>query len=127
MTESGLSAAQLHTLAKAAGAAPSLHNTQPWRFEAAADGRTLAVYVDPARGLPLTDPDGRALHVSVGAAVFNLRVAARHLGRDPQVRLLPDAGAPLLAAAVDLARQSEGPEEMPAALAEPHSLREPGE
>ncbi|QKW24609.1 nitroreductase family protein [Kitasatospora sp. NA04385] len=76
----GPSAAELRALVAAAGAAPSLHNTQPWRFRPTADGPGVLVYADPARAVPLADPDGRAMLVSVGAALFNLRVAAARLG-----------------------------------------------
>jgi len=93
--------AELHLLASAAGAAPSLHNSQPWRFRPTPDLNGLKVYADPARAVPLTDPDGRAMHISIGAALFNLRVAAAHLGREPAVRLLP-GGEPYLVAILDV-------------------------
>ncbi|MFJ1704995.1 Acg family FMN-binding oxidoreductase [Kitasatospora sp. NPDC088346] len=112
LTERALTTEQLRFLAAAAGAAPSLHNSQPWRFRPAPDLDGLDVSLDPARAVPLTDPDGRALHISVGAALFNLRVAALRLGREPQVRLLPDPAEPSLVAAVRLSR--------PAAAATPH-------
>ncbi|MER5434119.1 hypothetical protein [Streptomyces sp. NPDC002588] len=90
-------------LLAAAVAAPSIHNTQPWRFGLDADSRSVQVRADPGRQLPMTDPDLRALHLSVGAAVFNLRVAAAHLGWDPVVRLLPGTDDPDLLATVQLA------------------------
>jgi hypothetical protein len=55
---------------------------------------------DPGEGL--ADPDGRAQHLSVGAAVFNLRLAAEHLGWRSDVLLLPDPGEPDLLAAIRL-------------------------
>ncbi|RAJ46442.1 hypothetical protein K353_00820 [Kitasatospora sp. SolWspMP-SS2h] len=76
----GPSPAELRELVAAAGAAPSLHNTQPWRFRPTADGPGVLVFADPARAVPLADPDGRAMLLSVGAALFNLRVAAARLG-----------------------------------------------
>ena len=97
MTRPELTPDELRTLAAAGGAAPSLHNSQPWLFRPSADLRSLAVYADPRRAVPVADPDGRALHLSVGAALFNLRVAAVHLGREPVVRLPsvpPSAGRP---------------------------------
>ncbi|MFI6445701.1 Acg family FMN-binding oxidoreductase [Kitasatospora sp. NPDC050543] len=104
MTEQALTLDQLRLLASAASAAPSLHNSQPWRFAPMPDSLGMQVYTDPERAVPLTDPAGRALHISVGAALFNLRVAALRLGRDPEVRLLPDTAEPNLAAAVRLSR-----------------------
>ncbi|MGP3915954.1 Acg family FMN-binding oxidoreductase [Nonomuraea sp. 10N515B] len=86
----------------AAGEAPSVHNTQPWRFEVRGDD-VFELLSDWDRWLPVSDPRGRSLHVSCGAALFNLRIAARAAGRRPDVRLLPDPEkAPDLLATVDL-------------------------
>ena len=83
-------------LLSAAVLAPSLHNTQPWAFTIAE--RQIEVYADASRQLPRTDPSGRSLLLSCGAALFNLRVAAGHLGLHPRVRILPDADDPTLVA-----------------------------
>ncbi|KOU77220.1 aromatic ring-opening dioxygenase LigA [Streptomyces sp. MMG1533] len=96
-------AGAVQSLLAAAVAAPSIHNTQPWRFGLGPDIRSVEVRADPGRRLPMTDPDLRAQHLSVGAAVFNLRVAAAHLGWEPVVRLLPAADDPGLLATVRLA------------------------
>jgi len=98
-----LDATSLEQLVSAAAAAPSIHNTQPWRFRLRPETDTLEVRAVPERSLRATDPTGRALLVSVGAAVFNLKVAARHLGWEPAVRLLPDPGEPRLLATMRLA------------------------
>jgi hypothetical protein len=97
-----LDGATLETLVSAAVAAPSIHNTQPWRFRLDEPTRTVEVRAARERALPLADPLGRALHLSVGAALFNLRVAANHFGWDPVVRLLPRAGDADLLATVQL-------------------------
>ncbi|MEU9968483.1 Acg family FMN-binding oxidoreductase [Streptomyces malaysiensis] len=97
-----IDATALETLMAAAVAAPSIHNTQPWRFGMRAATRSIEVRADDRRALPLADPERRAQHLSVGAAVFNLRVAVAHLGWDPVVRLLPDEDEPDLLAAVRL-------------------------
>ncbi|WP_320780594.1 Acg family FMN-binding oxidoreductase [Streptomyces sp. CRN 30] len=102
-TRTQLDAATVRSLLAAAVAAPSIHNTQPWRFRLAPDGDTLEVRSAPERTLPVTDPTHRAQYLSVGAAVLNLRLAAVHLGRRPEVRLLPDPRDPGLLAAVRLA------------------------
>ena len=78
---------QLRHVVEAAGLAPSVHNTQPWRFVATADG--LDLYADPTRQLLVLDPDGRQLALSCGAALLHARVAARALGLDVDVTLLP--------------------------------------
>lgn len=95
-------AATLESLLAAAVAAPSIHNTQPWRFGLDVHHQVLEVRSAPQRTLPLADPLHRAQYLSVGAAVFNLRLAALHLGRRPEVRLLPDPYEPGLLATVRL-------------------------
>jgi hypothetical protein len=95
-----LTLADERLLLTAATSAPSLHNSQPWSFEI--DHGEIAVYADPSRHLTRSDPAGRSLLISCGAAVFNLRVAAEHLGFHPRVRLLPDAADPALVARVSL-------------------------
>jgi hypothetical protein len=90
-------------LVAAATMAPSMHNTQPWRFRVDTASQTIGLYADPARMLRFGDPDGRALHIACGAALLNLRLAATVAGREPVVRLLPDPGQPLLLATVRLA------------------------
>ncbi|WP_236652003.1 Acg family FMN-binding oxidoreductase [Streptacidiphilus neutrinimicus] len=117
-------------LAAAGGAAPSLHNSQPWRFRATEDRRGLLVDRDPSRAVPVTDPTGRALHVSIGAALLNLRVAAASLGLETRLRLLPDPAQPDLVAALAFDRPPPGagphPDaELYPAIAERHSSRQP--
>ena len=82
----------------AAIAAPSVHNTQPWLFRL--HDRAVDVLVDTRRRLTVLDPQGREMFVSVGAALFNLRVALRSRGRQAQVQLMPDPTEPDLAARV---------------------------
>ncbi|MGW2650734.1 hypothetical protein ACWC2T_39080 [Streptomyces sp. NPDC001393] len=93
-----LDAATLEACISAAGAAPSLYNTQPWRFRLDPDNVALELRAAPERGLRHADPVGRALHLSANAAVFNLRVAAAHFGWAPVVRPLPDPEDPGLPA-----------------------------
>ncbi|MFI9366882.1 Acg family FMN-binding oxidoreductase [Kitasatospora sp. NPDC053057] len=128
MTEPALTLDDLRLLTATAGAAPSLHNSQPWRFRPAPGLRAIRVYGDEQRAVPVTDPFGRALHISVGAAVFNLRVAAGRLGRDAQVRLLPDSADPHLLAEIDLSqpapRHPFGHRLYPA-IQQRHSSRQP--
>lgn len=87
----------------AATLAPSMHNTQPWRFRFEPGSQTISLYADPARMLRVADPEGRALHIACGAALFNLRLAAVAAARQAVVRLIPDPGQPLLLATVRLA------------------------
>jgi len=78
--------------------APSIHNTQPWRFHY--DSGTFELWADTRRGLGASDPDGRELVISCGAALYNLRLAVRKLGYAAAVTLLPVAGEPRLLARV---------------------------
>jgi nitroreductase len=79
--------AQIAKIIEAAGAAPSLHNTQPWRFSIT--GATLELSAMPDRALPVSDPGARALYISCGAALLNARMAVRTMSADPVVRRLP--------------------------------------
>ncbi|MEU7058009.1 nitroreductase family protein [Streptomyces sp. NPDC046197] len=98
-----LDAPTLESLIAAAVAAPSVHNTQPWRFRLDPDTGTVVIRAGPERTLRLLDPGCRAIHVSVGCAVFNLRVAAAHFGWEPVTRLLPCPDRPDVLATVRLA------------------------
>jgi hypothetical protein len=68
---------QLWFLLHYAVLAPSTHNTQPWRF-AVLESEGIALYADYSRRMPVIDPGNRELVISLGAALFNLRVAAAH-------------------------------------------------
>jgi len=78
--------------------APSVQNTQPWRF--GHGDRDIDVYADAGRRLQVADPDGREMMISCGAAVFTLRVALRYRGWLPRIRLFPDPAQPALVARV---------------------------
>jgi hypothetical protein len=88
------------TLVRAAILAPSMHNTQPWRFRFRR--RSVEVHRDPRRELGAEDPDGRMTLIGVGAAVLNLRVAAASLGAHTMTLLMPDRQRPTLAAQVSV-------------------------
>lgn len=82
-----LPANDVDVLLAAAVAAPSMHNTQPWRFEV--EGHVVDVYLDGSRTLPAEDPTGRAMRIAAGAATFNLRCAAETLGYGTWFGLAP--------------------------------------
>jgi hypothetical protein len=84
-----------------AARAPSIHNTQPWRFRA--DEHSIELYADPGRKLRV-DPLGRELLISCGGALFGLRLAIRSLGYQPAVELLPDPARLRLLARVSLGK-----------------------
>jgi hypothetical protein len=87
---------------RAAITAPSLHNTQPWYLASRDDG--ISLYADYSRRLARTDPSGRELVISCGAALFNLYLAMRHLGFAADVAMLPDPHRPDLLARVHWGR-----------------------
>ena len=88
----------LTAAAVAAGSAPSVLNTQPWRWRAG-PGR-MDLFVERARQLPVTDPHGRMLIISCGAALHHARIALAAAGWSAHVARLPDAGQPDLLASV---------------------------
>ncbi|MFD0345265.1 hypothetical protein ACFQ0M_02625 [Kitasatospora aburaviensis] len=129
MSTIALDAAALEKLVSAAVAAPSIHNSQPWHFRLRPETSTLEVRAARERAVPAADPQGRAMHVSVGAAVLNLCVAARFLGWAPQVRLLPDPAEPDLFAAVQLdvsaPARAPGTDDLYEAIWHRHTIRTP--
>lgn len=84
--------------------APSVHNTQPWLFRW--DGEAFELHADTGRGLMASDPDGRELVISCGAALYNLRLALRKLGYDARVTVLPHPDNPRLLARVAAAEST---------------------
>ena len=70
-----------------AARAPSVHNSQPWQFQVTA--QAVELWSDPRRKLR-TDPIGREMLISCGAALYGLRLAVRSLGYQPVVKLLPE-------------------------------------
>ena len=78
--------------------APSVHNTQPWRFTV--DHEQIGLHADPERRLAVADPDGREMMISCGAALFNVRLSLRSLGYVVHTELLPEPDQPTLVARV---------------------------
>jgi hypothetical protein len=94
-----LPADQVDYLIATAARAPSVHNTQPWRFKATQDA--IELYADQRRKLHV-DPVGREMLISCGAALFGLRLAVRSLGYRPVIELFPDPAQLRLLARVTL-------------------------
>ena len=87
----GLAEDDVRGVLEAASLAPSIHNSQPWRFTLRAD--RIELRFDPNRRLPATDPESRELRLSCGAALLNVRLALQGLGIRPLVTLLPGRDA----------------------------------
>jgi hypothetical protein len=112
----------LQHIVEQAARAPSVHNTQPWRFVARGD--VLEVWTDPDRALPVLDPAGRARHLSCGAALLHARVAAAAAGFATEVSLLPDPARPDHLADLDLrAGDATADGELAGAIAARHTTR----
>jgi hypothetical protein len=80
--------------------APSVHNTQPWRF--VLTDQALEIHADFDRQLRVLDPRARQLTVSCGCALLNARVAIEALGFDASVDRFPDPDNMALLARVTL-------------------------
>ena len=68
--------------------APSLHNSQPWHWDA--EGARLHLYVDHSRILSSTDKREREAHISCGAVLDHLGVAMAAAGWTANVNRFPN-------------------------------------
>ncbi|WP_280317183.1 Acg family FMN-binding oxidoreductase [Nocardia wallacei] len=71
-----------------AGRAPSLHNSQPWRW--IFDGVALHLLAVPGRMLPATDSSGRQMIISCGIALGHLNAAMAAAGLRPSIARFPN-------------------------------------
>jgi nitroreductase len=94
----GLAPHDVAAVLETAGRAPSVHNTQPWAFRVAAD--VIELHADPARRLPVADPEDRELRLACGAALFTLRLALQGHNVRPDVVRFPHRDRPGLVAQV---------------------------
>lgn len=69
--------------------APSPHNRQPWQAELIGDD-TLALWRDPGRALPTTDPQARQLTIGMGCFIELMRMAAAEAGYGIDLALYPE-------------------------------------
>ncbi|MFG1930662.1 Acg family FMN-binding oxidoreductase [Mycobacterium sp. NPDC048908] len=82
--------------------APSVHNTQPWRWRVGE--HSLHLYSNPDLHLPHTDPDTRDMMISCGAALNHCVVAFAALGWQSKVHRFPNPSEPDHLAAIELHR-----------------------
>jgi nitroreductase len=97
MTET---ATVLHHAAQTAIAAPSIFNTQPWRWQV--DHSSLRLWAGRERQLIVADPEGRMLTVSCGVALHHARLALATAGYEAVVERLADPNDPDLLAEIHL-------------------------
>ncbi|OBI03905.1 NAD(P)H nitroreductase [Mycolicibacter heraklionensis] len=95
-----------------AARAPSVHNSQPWRWRVYPDlpAPRLDLYVEPDLQLRNIDPDGRGMILSCGAALHHCVVALAALGQQVKVHRLPDPARPNLLASIELGVQGPQPD-----------------
>jgi len=79
--------------------APSLHNSQPWRW--VLDGDRLQLFVDADRVVRRTDRSGREALISAGVVLDHLRVALAAAGWKANVNRFPNPNNLLQLASID--------------------------
>ncbi|UXA10423.1 NAD(P)H nitroreductase [Mycobacterium sp. SMC-8] len=92
-----MTATRVHTAAivdalQLACRAPSLHNSQPWRW--VAGDHAVDLFADPARLIRAADATGREALISCGAALDHFRVAMAAAGWATSVQRFPDPADP---------------------------------
>ena len=101
--------------------APSVHNTQPWRFVITPDG--LDISLDRRRQLAVLDPSGRQMVLSAACALFNARVSLAASGRGVTVERSPDESRPELLARLRVTDAGSADDDL-AALGSAAALRQ---
>ena len=97
--------------------APSIHNSQPWKWRIGDE--SVHLYADPSRQLPHTDPTRRDLIVSCGVALQHFTVALAALGWQTHVHRLPNPADPDHLASVEICGESGSEQDIALAAAIP--------
>jgi hypothetical protein len=87
-----LSTEALQRAVRLACRAPSVHNSQPWRW--VADGKVVRLFLDRRRMVPGTDNSGRQALISCGAALDHFRVATLAAGWRAEIERFPSPQDP---------------------------------
>jgi nitroreductase len=103
----------LRTVLTLATRAPSIHNTQPWRWRVGT--ASLELFSQPDMQLHSADPDGRDLIISCGGALHHCVVALAAMGWHAKVCRLPDPDDPRHLATIEV--QPHTPDQADIALA----------
>ncbi|MHC9292194.1 Acg family FMN-binding oxidoreductase [Mycobacterium sp. LTG2003] len=88
MPDTMIDTATITAAVQLASRAPSLHNTQPWRW--VADGEGLKLFLDPNRVVRSTDRSSREAIISCGVMLDHLRVALAAAGWATSVERFPN-------------------------------------
>lgn len=104
MTKSVVSSELIATAVQLACRAPSVHNSQPWRFVGTGAG-TVRLHLDSDR-LVHTDSSGRQALISCGAVLDHLRVAMAAAGWVANVDYYPNPNDQLHLASIDFSPMS---------------------
>lgn len=86
--------------------APSVHNSQPWRWRVGP--HSVHLFAERSLQLEHTDPDGRDLLVSCGIALNHCAVALAALGWPAKIHRLPNPEEPDHLASLELHRGPAG-------------------
>ena len=99
-----------------ANRAPSVHNTQPWRW--LVGDYSVHLMADRSRHVPATDPDERDLLLGCGAALHHFRVALATSGWRAEAHLMPGSDPDHLAS-IEMVPHDPAEEELALARAIP--------
>jgi len=97
--------------------APSVHNTQPWRWRVGPT--SLHLRADPSLHLRHTDPDSRDLLISCGAVLNHCVIALAALGWQSRIQRFPDSDDPWHLASIEVERSRPSQVEIALAAAIP--------
>lgn len=99
MTQPAIDPGTIANAVQLACRAPSLHNSQPWRW--VVEGNELQLFADPSRNVRSTDQSGRETLLSCGAVLDHLRVAMATAGWATFVSRFPNPNNHLHLASID--------------------------
>jgi nitroreductase len=85
--------------------APSVHNSQPWRWKLGE--HSVHLFLDRYRLLPVLDPTGRETVISCGAALHHARIALAAEGWRTIVHLLPNPAQLHRLASLEFSRMTD--------------------
>src|SRR5690349_21239551 len=92
MTQTAVSTMVITNAIHLACRAPSLHNSQPWRW--IVDGTTVDLFADHTKFIRSADRSGREAIISCGVALGHFRAAMAAVGWTTSVDRFPNPGDP---------------------------------